>query len=204
VDLVLDDDRGRAFIVELTEKGLASDAGPQFLFCFDVLVEAGAEPVLNLHAEDPSAAGAAAGQLLRFLTPQIERVWLVPGRGEPPEQVIARLEDRKGVNLGSRPDRLEELTRGRSWGRHCEEQAQAALRLVANRATVRARLADAHANAVQSQERERAIAAARLRAGADYAIDERLMTAMIAALEEPRIDIDCCGAVIVTPHVSPQ
>ena len=204
VDLVLDDDRGRAFIVELPTEGLASDAGPQFMFCFDVLVEAGVEPVLNLHVEDPSAAGAAAGQLLRFLPPQIERVWLVPGRGEPPEKVIGRLEDRKGVNLGSRPDRLEELTRGRSWGRHCEEQAQAALRVVANRATVRARLASAHANAVQSQEREREIAAARVRVGVDYLIDERLMAAVIAALEDPRIDIDCCGTVIVTPSASAQ
>ena len=201
VSLVLNDDRGRAYIVELPQ-GVDPEAGPHFLFCFDVVVEPGGAPVADLRASDPPAASAAAVQLLRFLAPQIERVWLVPGRGEPPGEVVRWLEASEGINLGSRPDRLEQLTQGRGWVQHCEEQAHAALRVVANRPGVKARLASAQESARRSHERERAIAGARVRAGGDHAIDERVMAAVTAALVEPRIDIDSCGAVIVTPRVS--
>jgi hypothetical protein len=193
------DERGRAFIVELTEAGLDRNSAPHFVFCFDVLIQAGDEAIAELASVDEPRARTASSQVLRFLPPRLERIWLVPGRGEPPEQFIKHIEEKKGVNLGSRPDRFEELTAGRQWSRHCEEQSLAALRTIANRRSVVEQLSTGRNAARQSHERDQAIASARIRAGGDDPVDDRIIAAVTAAIENPRVAIDSCGAIIVTP-----
>lgn len=199
-DLAVEDDRGRAFTVEVQQLRRDPDAGPLFVYCFDILVQAGEDPIDDLEAVDESAGLAARARLLHFLAPKVERVWWLPGHGEAPESMAYALDaaTRTGTNLGSRPDRFEELVRGRSWARHCEEAAESGLGVVAGRTNVRAHIAQARTAANLAREREEAIAAARARAGTDHPIDHRMFDAVAAAIENVQLIIDSCGAVIIT------
>ncbi|MEV8504467.1 protein DpdE [Actinoplanes sp. NPDC051475] len=196
-DLARNDDRGRAFAIEVCQSN-REPGSTLVLFMFSVVVAAGSEPVDELRAADPAAAMAADVRLGQLLPPLGERVWWRPDHGEPPDQVCRKLDIIDGDNLGSRPERFDELVRLLHWPELCEQAARDALRLVAQRPRVQQHTSAAASKTKAMRVREEAVVQARRRVGADAASDPRVFEAVAAAVEAPQLAIDSCGVVFIT------
>ena len=195
-DFAVRDDRGRAFAVEVPMPGIAPAGGPRFVFTFDILITAGTDALADL--PDASSAHAATRRVLRFLAPTVERVWLALGQGEPPLNLVKRLESAEGTNLGSRLERFDELTSGIPWAQRCEDAATEALQIVAQRSTVQRRLGDAIRRASEARDHEHAVRQARAQAGANEQYDDAVLDAVDGAVADPRLTVDACGVLVLT------
>ncbi|MFG2056897.1 protein DpdE [Micromonospora sp. NPDC048930] len=196
-DLAMRDDRGRAFATEIHQPRRE----PGFVvavFMFSIVIAADPTPVDHLRAVDQAAAAAASTRLGQLFPPLSERLWWRPGLGEPPDEVCRQLDTTMGDDLGSRPERLEQLTRGMSWPDQCEEAARDALRWVARRPNVQQHIRDACTGAKATHAQEEAVVQARRRAGADASNDPRILEAVLAAVEAPQMMLDSCGVVFLT------
>lgn len=196
-ELAMRDDRGRAFAIEVHQPHRPSGSVVAF-FMFSVVIAADSEPIEDLRADDPAAAAAAAVRLSQVFTPRLERMWWTPEHGEPPERVIRALDSADGDNLGSRPDRFDDLTRHRDWPTLCDRVAREAFGLMAQRSTVRAHVSAASRDAHAMCDREEAIVQARRNVGADASSDPRVLDAVRAAADAPQLTLDSCGVVFVT------
>jgi len=196
-DLAMLDDRGRAFAVEISQPRREPGSILCF-FMFSVVVTADPVPVDDLRSIDVAAASAAAVRLGQLFTPRLERVWWSPEHGEPPERVRQVLDDAKGENLGSCPERFEHLTRAGDWPTLCESAVHEALRFVAQRSGVQQHLSAAAFEAKAMRAREEAIVQARRNVGADAFSDPRVLEAVLAAVDSPQLTLDSCGVVFVT------
>ncbi|MBQ0903141.1 protein DpdE [Micromonospora sp. U21] len=196
-DLAMRDDRGRAFAIEIRQPR-REPGSSLVLFMFSVIVTADPAPVDDLHVVDQAAAAAATVRLGQLFPPRQERVWWRPDWGEPPEEVCQTLDAADGDNLGSRPERFEQLTQFLNWSDLCEGAAREASRLVAQRSSVQQHVSAASVNAKIMRTREEAVVEARRRAGADALSDPRVLDTVSAAAEAPQLTIDSCGVVFLT------
>ncbi|MFC7279246.1 protein DpdE [Paractinoplanes rhizophilus] len=196
-DLARKDDRGRVFAIEVCQPN-REPRSVLVVFMFRVVVAADSEPVDQLRTADPAAARAATVRLGQLFPPLAETVWWRPDHGEPPEQVCRTLDLIEGVNLGSRPERFDELVRLLHWPDLCEQATREALRLAANRPGVLHHTTAAASATEALRTKEEAVVQARLRVGADTASDPRVLEAVAAAVAAPQLAIDSCGVVFLT------
>ena len=191
------DDRGRAFVVELVRPHPNPESDPLVVLCFDFVLSADAPS-----DGDEDLVRAVATRATSLMPATTERVWWIPGSGECPARIVADVERRKiggrpvGTNLGSRPDRFRELTRRLDWRAACERSLAEAVVSLRTRPEIRQRSLTAAERARADAERERAILAARGERDGDD--ERRLKTAVQQAVGTPRVDLESCGAVIIT------
>jgi ATP-dependent helicase HepA len=190
------DDRGKAFAVEVQRLTREPDRDPWMVFCFDVKIAP--NPVYDPDP-DPDGAFQRAVQARTelFLPTNVERIWWLAGSGECAPQLVRELEQEKGVNLGSRPERFRELTASLDWPHVCDDAFKSALAAVHKRDPVTQRLSAAQERFASAQERERIIRRARSRAERQSASDG-VMTAVEHALAHPVFSLDSCGAVFIS------
>ncbi|MEU4776681.1 protein DpdE [Micromonospora sp. NPDC023633] len=196
-DLAMYDDRGRAFAAEIYQPR-REPGSVVTVFMFSVVVAPDPTPIDDLRVVGQAAAAAARARLGQLFPPLSQRVWWRPGQGEPPDEVCRGLDTTAGDDLGSRPERLEQLTRAVNWADQCEQAARDALRWVVCRPIVQRHTSDASAGAKAMRAQEEAVVQARRRAGAEASNDPRILEAVLAAVEAPQVTIDSCGVVFLT------
>jgi ATP-dependent helicase HepA len=190
------DDRGRAFAVEVQRPTGDLDREPGIAFCFDITIAPGPVDVIT---SDPDKAfrRAVESQTQVFLPTTIERVWWLAGRGECKPQLVQQLEQVKGVNLGSRPERFRELTGPYDWPGVCDDVLGKALAAVRKRDRVIRRLAEARDRSASARARESVIRRARPREERESPPDD-VLAAVEHALDHPVFSLDSCGAVFIS------
>jgi hypothetical protein len=190
------DDRGKAFAIEVERTTADPDREPGIAFCFDITIAPG--PV--------DAAGAASGAAFQravrartelFLPTTIERVWWLAGRGVCKPRLVQDLDQVRGDNLGSRPERFRELTAPYDWAGVCDDGLEKALAAVRRRDRVIQRLAQAQERSASARERESVIRRARSRDERESPPDD-VLAAVDHALNHPVFSLDSCGAVFIT------
>ena len=110
------DDRGKAFAIEVRWPSREPDREPWIAFCLDISVGPARTAGSEIPDADAAFARAVTARTGFFLPTTAERVWWMPGRGECDARLIHDLEQSRGENLGSRPDRFRELTAPMDWG----------------------------------------------------------------------------------------
>ena len=115
------DDRGKAFAVEVQWPSRDPDREPWVAFCLDIKVDARTRPSPACSRYDGPSRGRCTARTDFFLPTTVERVWWMVGRGECEPRLVHDLEQSRGENLGSRPDRFRELTAALDWERLCDE-----------------------------------------------------------------------------------
>ncbi|MGO9100774.1 MAG: hypothetical protein ACLP9Y_15545 [Mycobacterium sp.] len=190
------DDRGKAFAVEVQRPIREPDREPWIAFCFDIKIAPG--PV-DTPDPDPDGAFQRAVQARTefFLPTTVERVWWLAGLGECKPVLVRDLEQAKGTNLGSRPERFRELTARMDWRGVCDDALKNALTAVHKRDRVVRRLTEARERATGAQERESVIRRARSHTERQSLPDD-VMAAVTHALAHPVFSLDSCGAVFIT------
>jgi ATP-dependent helicase HepA len=196
-DLAIRDDRGRAFAIEIRQPH-REPGSILVVFMFSVIITADPAPG-DVWRGLAGPAGAPATVRLGQVFPQLaERVWWRPDHGEPADKVYRALDTAAGDNLGSQPERFEQLTQTLNWPGLCERAARDALRRAAQRPSVQQHVSAAAVKAKAMREREEAVVQARCRVGAYAFSDPRVLDAVLAAAQAPRLTIDSCGAAFVT------
>ena len=190
------DDRGKAFAIEVERTTAEPDREPGIAFCFDITIAPGPVDAVAL------AAGAAFQRAVRtrtelFLPTTIERVWWLAGRGVCKPPLVQELEQVRGDNLGSRPERFRALTAPYDWAGICDDVLGKALAAVRKRDRVVRRLAEARKRSASARERESVIRRARSRDEPESPPDE-VLAAVEHALDHPVFSLDSCGAVFIT------
>ena len=190
------DDRGKAFAVEVQRLTGDQDREPGIAFCFDIKV---APSPIDAVAADPGGAfrRAVESRTEFFLPTTIERVWWLAGRGECKPQLVQQLEQVKGENLGSRPERFRELTAPYDWPDVCDDVLGKAIAAVHKRDRVIRRLAEARKRSAKARARESVIRHARSRDGRESPPDD-VLAAVEHALDHPVFSLDSCGAIFIT------
>ena len=194
------DDRGKAFAIEVERTTAEPDREPGIAFCFDITIAAGPVDAAALAAG--AASGAAFQRAVRartelFLPTTIERVWWLAGRGVCKPHLVQDLEQVRGDNLGSRPERFRALTAPYDWAGVCNDVLGKALAAVRKRERVIRRLAVARERSASARERESVIRRARSRDERESPPDE-VLAAVEHALDHPVFSLDSCGAVFIT------
>ncbi len=192
------DDRGKAFAVEMKWPSRDPNAEPWVAFCLDIRVEPGRPAESSLSGENAAFARAVSARADSFLPTTVERVWWVVGRGECEPRLIYNLEQSRGENLGSRPDRFRDLTAVLDWGRVCDEALSHALAVVRERPAVARRLTAARHLAANVRERDAVIWEARARIDGEQTSDDAVMEVVEKALAQPVFSLESCGAVFIT------
>jgi ATP-dependent helicase HepA len=192
------DDRGKAFAVEVRWPSRDPDWEPQVAFCLDIRVEPGRPAESGSFGEDAAFARSVTARADFFLPTTVERVWWMVGSGECEAHLAHDLERSRGENLGSRPDRLRDLTTVMDWGRVCDEALGHALTLVRDRPSVTRRLAAARRRAAIARERDAVIRQARARIGGEQVHEDAVMDVVEQALAQPTFSLESCGAVFIT------
>ncbi len=195
------DDRGKAFAVEVRRLTGDQAREPGIAFCFDVKIAPG--PVDSVAAAaiaaDPGGAfrRAVESRTEFFLPTTIERVWWLMGRGECKPQLVQQLDQVRGENLGSRPDRFRELTAPYDWPGVCDDVLGKAMAAVHKRDRVIRRLAEARTRSASARARESVIRRVRSRDERDSPTDD-VLAAVEHALDHPVFSLDSCGAVFIS------
>jgi hypothetical protein len=192
------DDRGRAFAVEIQRPSRSPHSEPLIVFCFDVEISPGVDRVLGEDCKKEDYARAVRARSSGFLPTTLERIWWVHGRGECPPRIRQDLEQTSGQNLGSRPERFRELTRGRDWRAVCQLALNDALARVRSRTEVVARLSEASNRVALAQARDRAILASRAGVDGDQALDLQVLRAVEESVARPVFALESCGAAFIT------
>jgi ATP-dependent helicase HepA len=189
------DDRGKAFAVEVQRLVMESRREPWIAFCFDIKIVAGPVDAPDI---DPDRAFQRAVQARTefFLPTTVERVWWLAGLGECKPNLVRDLEQAKGMNLGSRPERFRELTARMDWPGVCDDALKNALAAMHKRDRVTQRLIKARERATDAQERESIIR--RARSHTERQSPDDVMAAVRHALADPIFSLDSCGAVFIT------
>jgi ATP-dependent helicase HepA len=195
------DDRGKAFAVEVRRLTGDQDREPGIAFCFDVKIAPG--PVDSVAAAaiaaDPGGAfrRAVESRTEFFLPTTIERVWWLMGQGECKPQLVQQLDQVRGENLGSRPDRFRELTAPYDWPGVCDDVLGKAMAAVHKRDRVIRRLAEARTRSASARTRESVIRRVRSRGERESPPDD-VLAAVEHALDHPVFSLDSCGAVFIS------
>ncbi|MFI6603531.1 protein DpdE [Nonomuraea sp. NPDC050536] len=192
------DDRGKAFATEVHWPTPHQDREPWVAFCFDVKIAPGPIDLSCALDSDGALHRAVQARTDFFLPTTMERIWWLAGRGECEPPLVRALEQAKGTNLGSRPERFRELTASFNWPRVCDGVFHGAMSAVQVRDRVTQRLDEARRRATAAQEWESVILQARLRVGRDSSPDETVMAAVEDALAHPVFSLDSCGATFIT------
>ena len=198
------DDRGRAFAIEVPWNGPNPFADPLYFIMFEFILKADTDWIHDRHSDDTPFAESVRSRVLRLLAPRYERVWWAPEKGECPEQLRSRLDSASGDNLGSRPERFQELTAGLDWQHIVEVTESRARQRVLEREDVTRSIATARQRLASERLQEEARANARRAAGFDYSFDVRIFEAVERAISAVVIEVDSCGAVIVTQQQAVQ
>ena len=190
------DDRGRAFLVEVPLATRDPERASFVAFRFDFRVQV-TYPTDGLPSQDARAVHARAVQ---HCPDTIERVWLLPGRGECPPELRTLLDarDPEPINLGSRPERFRELTTGLDWDRLCRETFETAVQAVSNRQRVRRHLEAALLSASESADREISVLIARKESSSEVEQVRRVTRHARVAIESAVPVLESCGAAFVT------
>jgi ATP-dependent helicase HepA len=192
------DDRGKAFAIEVQWLTREPDREPWVAFCFDVKIAPGPISLPGTLDADEALFRAVQARTEFFLPTTVERIWWLAGQGECEPHLLHALEQTKGVNLGSRPERFRELTAPFSWYRAGDDAFSNALAVVHNRDRVTGRLGEARRRAAAAQERESVILHARSPIDGESPPDSAVMAAVEHALAHPVFSLDSCGAVFIT------
>lgn len=194
------DDRGRAFAIEVRVSGGDPFAEPLYFIGFEFLLRANTGWVDDRHSDDRPFAEAVKSRVLRLFPPRHERVWWSPGKGECPEQLRIRLDTAAGDNLGSRPERFQELLSGLDWRVVVEATETSARQRALERPGVTRAIAESRDRHASELLQEETRFFARRAAGFDRSFDTQLFDAVEKAISSVIIEVDSCGAVIVTPE----
>jgi ATP-dependent helicase HepA len=192
------DDRGKAFAVEVRWPSRDLDLEPRIAFCLDISVEASRPAESSLSEEDAAFVRAVTARTDFFLPNTVERVWWMVGQGECHPRLAHDLERSRGENMGSRPDRFQDLTAAMDWERVCEESLGHALAVVRERHSVIRRLSTARRRAATTREQEAVISQARARIDGESVRDDAVMRVVEKALAEPAFRLESCGAIFIT------
>jgi ATP-dependent helicase HepA len=192
------DDRGKAFAVEVRWPSRDPDRESWVAFCLDIKVEAGPVDQSDAATADAAFSRAVKARMNYFLPTTIERVWWIAGRGECEPRLVSELEQARGENLGSRPDRFRELTAPIDWEHACGEALSKALAVAHERPAVVRRLSAARRRAATARQNEAVIRRARARIDGEQASDDQVMLAVEQALAQPAFSLESCGAVFIT------
>ena len=199
LEFALQDDRGRAFICETPLGGKPSD--PSYMFVFDFRIEAQQSEFGHLGAAQARSARSTAR---KYLPPRFAHRTQIAGISKLPPEAGPRFMAMEHTNLGSRHERLEELTAHFDWALLCREQYNLA------EAAVRASLT--HGEGVEASVRRfdrdvsdrEAIIGVRRRAGLEHqTLDSEVIAAVRRSLESPQVSLDSCGVVILTTGPNP-
>ena len=193
------DDRGRTFIVEVPVRGLPATTISMFMFLQDLRIEVNPDSILELpKSERPGALSLAE----RFMPPRFERVLALDGVDEAPANQLETLLSRDSINLASRFERLEELLRGVNWEAMCDRRFMNALDVAHDRLSQRNDVGKALLRFDRFRTHERTIIDHRRRRGLDLAgYGDDVLRAVRVAIAEPRMILDSCGVLILTPEV---
>jgi ATP-dependent helicase HepA len=191
-----EDDRGRAFAVELAQK-LDPNRRAELAFCFDYVISPDLSQASEAADCDSAFGRAVRARTAKFLPATLERVWWLSGRSEYPAQSIQYLERQQGQNLGSRPERFRQLMSEFDWPSCCDEAQQSAIEAMINRESVAQRIARARDNAKSAAERDLGILTVRSES-AGIEIEKRVFDAVADALDHPTVRLESCGAVFIT------
>lgn len=196
LEFALFDDRGRAFIVEANITGPTPELLPTFLFLFDFKVSPDAAALIGLQRDSRRTAENLAE---RFLPVRFERVLRLEGIENADEALLGAILESNWTNLGSRPERIDELLGGIDWEAMCESHHDSARaiaidRLERNRTSARA---VEHLERFESQEA--AIRDRRQSLGfSETDMPKDVLDAVRTAVESPSIQLDSCGAIVLT------
>jgi len=167
-------------------------------FFFDVIIE----PVLN----GPGGLSQSNQESLqrlatRHLQPSIEPIWIVPGRGELPEQLRSKYVERFTSDLGEDTERFHELTASLDWPAQCRTAEARAIARVLERPSVFESIGRAKSTVDEEEARviaQRSARAQTLGEPFDQVATEELYQNIRDAVTAPLVRIDNCGVVIVT------
>ncbi|MGW5054362.1 protein DpdE [Actinokineospora sp. NPDC004072] len=191
------DDRGRAFAVEVPTSAGGPDTQPLIFFCFDIAVGPNSLAAGDT-AESAAHRRAVHARTAALLPSTIERIWWQPGRGRCDPRLAQKLEHTAGTNLGSRPERFHELTAPYDWKLTCETAYADALAELRRMPGIVRRLADARRRAATTRAREDAILRARSAEPPAGSADQQVADAVDRALADPLFTLESCGAVFIT------
>lgn len=157
--LLKHDDRGRAFLVEICLQTRDPGRAPIVAFRFDFRIRV-PEPGSNLDGGETRASHTRA---IQHCPDIIERIWLLPGRGECSPELLRVLQgpESAATNLGSRPDRFRQLSAGLDWNAMCQEAFEEAFQAISNRKRVRRHVKAALRASDEAAQREIGVLIAR-------------------------------------------
>jgi hypothetical protein len=197
-DLAEADDRGKAFAVEVKWPCRDPNREPWVAFCLDIKVGAGSTDPSGIAASDPAFARAVRARTDLFLPTTIERVWWLAGRRECEPRLAYDLEQSRGENLGSRPDRFRYMTGQMDWQRICDDALGGAMAVVRDRPRVARLLAAARHRAAAARAHDAVVQQARARIDGEHTRDDEVMAAVELAIADPTFGLESCGVVFIT------
>lgn len=196
LDYAMVDSRGRTFIDEVPVENLPTSTPPIFIFVFDFRV---GWNDMELDMLPVDARTSVASVARRYLAPHYERVAMVVGADTVQPHQIEALLKRQRIHLGSRPERLAELTGTVAWEAMCDHSFRKAQGMVTARIDANGMVATALARIDRDRAQSESINEARRRVG--YRIDDVVadyVDAIRKGVAGYRVDLDCCGVVIAT------
>lgn len=196
LDYAMVDSRGRTFIDEVPIENLPASNPPIFVYVFDFRIGWN-DTVLDMLPVDARTSVASVAR--RYLAPRYERVAMVVGADTVQPHQIEALLKKQRIHLGSRPERLAELTGTVAWDAMCDNSFRKAKDIVTGRIDAEGIVAAALARIDRDRAQSDSINEARRRVG--YRIDD-VSTDHVNAIREGvsryRVDLDSCGVVIAT------
>ncbi len=196
-ELCLQDSRGTTFAGFQEYAGLPEESYPLPVFFFDVLIE----PVITSDMPTADERMALQRQALKHLSPILEPIWFVPGRGEVPPNLRSQLLHRPTTDLGTDIERFHQLTAGIDWPATCRTAESEATNQVLARAQVTESLE--RAQLAVDRDETRVVAQLAARAQALHESFDATATAtqfglVRAAVSAPHVRTASCGVVILT------
>lgn len=196
LDYAMVDSRGRSFIDELPVKTLPVSNPPIFVFVFDFRVGWN-DSALDVLADEVWTSVASVAR--RYLAPRYERISMIVGAETVQPHQIDALLKMKRIHLGSRPERLKELTKSAAWEAMCDHSFLKAKEMVMARVESSGQVASALARIDRDRAQIDTVNDARRRVG--YRIDDDsadFFDAIREGVAGYRITLDSCGVVIAT------
>ena len=122
--LAMRGDRGLAFAVFLEVRGLPFGSAITPVFNFDFVLGPASD------SDSDNGPDLVRTTALGLLPPTYESVWVLPGRGEPPEGIQERLRSDRAYGLANDTERFLELTSSMDWAATCRSAEAEARQIV--------------------------------------------------------------------------
>lgn len=192
--LAMRDDRGLAFAVFLEVRGLPTGSAITPVFNFDFVLGPASD------SDSDNGPDLARTTALGLLPPTYESVWVLPGRGEPPEGIQERLRSDRAYGLANDTERFLELTSSMDWAATCRSAEAEARQIVLARPQTQSSIELARETTAtrldQLQALEQAQQGERL---SDIQLQIKTLHSASELIETPDLRVDSCGVVFMGP-----